>query len=245
LEDLGVDTEGMLACQADWQTFVYAKPYIGTSEQNRIDFGAFNRASPESIDRLSEQLIRAAAACDVVILNQQIPVGVSEAPMIARINQVIGRRPGCDFIVDSRHRGELYRGASLKVNSHEAARLCGRELAPHDQISCEDSRAFAEQLWRRIGKPVFITRGANGIVVAHEGGIHAVPGIRTTEPSDPVGAGDTVVAALAAALAVGADALTAARLANIAASVTVRKLGSAGTASPQEIRAVGPEPDYV
>jgi len=53
------------------------------------------------------------------------------------------------------------------------------------------------------------------------------------------------VAALAAAVGSGADARTAARLANIAASVTVRKLYTTGTATPEELLTVGPTPDYV
>jgi rfaE bifunctional protein kinase chain/domain len=244
LEDLGVKTEGVLPCQADWQTFVYAKPYLGDEEQNRIDFGAFNRVTPESIERIAEELARAAEASDAVILNQQIPVGLSAAPMIERINRIIAECPDCLFIVDSRHRGELYRGAALKVNTREAARLCGRAYPLDYELSDEDGRALAAQLHHRSGKPVFVTRGVNGIVVAHEGGVDAVPGIRVGEPIDPVGAGDTVVAALAAALAVGADVLKAAKLANIAASVTVRKLGITGTASPAEIRAIGRVPDH-
>ncbi len=244
LESLHVKTEGMLSCQADWQTFVYAKPCVGDEEQNRIDFGAFNRVTPESIERMAEELVRAAEAADVVILNQQIPAGLSGAPMIEQINQVIAEHPNCEFIVDSRHRGGLYRGAALKLNTREAARLCDREHSLDQELSDRDCRALAAQLHERSGKAVFITRGANGIVAAYEGGIDAVPGIRIRKPIDPVGAGDTVVAALAAALAVDADVLTAAKVANIAASVTVRKLGITGTASPAEIRAIGPVPDY-
>jgi phosphoglycolate phosphatase-like HAD superfamily hydrolase len=60
-----------------------------------------------------------------------------------------------------------------------------------------------------------------------------------------VGAGDTVVSAIAAVLGSGQDSLTAAQIANIAAAVTVQKLQTTGTATPAEILAVGSEPDYV
>ena len=72
-----------------------------------------------------------------------------------------------------------------------------------------------------------------GTVVATEQGLAGVPGIQIIERTDPVGAGDTAVAALAAALAVGAEGLAAARLANIAAAVTVRKIQTTGTATPE------------
>jgi len=238
LGNLGAGTESVVSCQADWQTCVYAKPHIAGAEQGRIDFGAFNTATPQSIDRMTVHLTRAAETSDVVILNQQIPVGLSEAPMIERINRVIAEHPNCGFIVDSRHRGELYKGGILKVNTHEAARLCGRESPPDKPVSHKSCSTFAEELQRRTAKPVFITLGTNGMVVANEDGVAAVPGIRIAEPIDAVGAGDTVVATLAAALAVRADALTAAKLANVAAAVTVRKLGTTGTATAAEIQAV-------
>lgn len=241
----GVDTQGVLACQSDWQTFVYAKPHIGDTEHNRIDFGAFNEITPASMDAMAEQLARAADRSDVVILNQQIPRGLSIEPMIERINAVIASHPHCRFIADSRHRGERYRGASLKLNSHEAARLCGRPRGQDERVSHDECVVMARQLQHASGQSVFITRGDNGMVIATGRSVDSVPGIQIIERIDPVGAGDTVISALAAALAVGADEVTAARLANIAASITVRKIQVTGTAAPEEVRAVGPEPDYV
>ena len=58
-------------------------------------------------------------------------------------------------------------------------------------------------------------------------------------------AGDTVVAVLAAVIRSGSDCRRAARLANIAASVTVRKIGTTGTAAPDEIRRIGADPPYI
>ena len=62
---------------------------------------------------------------------------------------------------------------------------------------------------------------------------------------DTVGAGDSALAGIAAALAAGRDALAAAELGNFAAGVTVQKLFTTGTASPAEILAIGADPDYV
>ena len=90
-----------------------------------------------------------------------------------------------------------------------------------------------------------MTRGEHGLLVADAAGVHVIHGIQVLDPVDPVGAGDTVVAALAAALAGGADIVTAATLANLAASITVRKLQTTGTATPAELRAAGAEPDYI
>jgi sugar/nucleoside kinase (ribokinase family) len=54
-------------------------------------------------------------------------------------------------------------------------------------------------------------------------------------PIDPVGAGDTFIAALAAGLAAGATSQEACALASLASGITLRKLHITGTASPEEI----------
>ncbi len=240
-----VNAGGMLHDQADWQTMVYAKPCIGQAEQNRIDFGAFNAVWPATLDALAASLSQAAAQSDVVILNQQVPAGVCTSEMIGRINKIIAANPQCRFIVDSRHRAGEFRGAILKLNAHEAARLCGAPRPLDERIGQTDACELARTLCGRTGQDVFITRGENGLLAASGGKVEVVPGIQVLGRTDPVGAGDTAVSALAAVLGSGGDALAAARLANIAASITVQKLQTTGTASPDEIRRVGPSPDYV
>ena len=244
LDALGADIAGLLTAE-DWQTQVYAKPYVGDDEQSRIDFGPFNTLSPAAIDALAERLDAAAGASDVVILNQQVPSGASPPEMIERINAVVATRGECRFLVDSRHRADLYRECVLKLNAHEASRLAGEARPLDERIPADLARRLARRIHERTGQTVFVTRGQWGMVLAEGGQVHDVPGIQVLERTDPVGAGDTATSALAAVLAAGGDALTAARLANIAASVTVRKLQTTGTASPREVRQVGPSPDYI
>lgn len=245
LQTQSVDTRGIFGWQPDWQTLVYAKPHVKDQELNRMDFGAFNTIAQATIDVLASTLDRVAGDVDVVILNQQLPAGVSIPQMIDRVNQVIAKHPRCRFIVDSRHRAELYHGAILKLNAHEAARMQGEPRMLDERIPAGVARALATRLAANTGQPVFLTRGEHGLLVADGLSTHEVPGIQIIEPVDPVGAGDTVVATLAAAIGSGADLLTAARLANLAASITVRKLQTTGTATPAELRAAGPNPDYV
>ncbi len=238
LADAGADLDGVLV-HDDWQTQVYAKPILGGDETNRIDFGAFNALAPAVADALAARLADAADACDAVILNQQVPAGVSTPGMIDRVNAVVADHPACRFVVDSRHRAELYRGAALKLNAREAADLAGAS-GPDDatDVAPGAARPWAEALARRTGREVFVTCGAGGMVVADAAGTHVAPGVNVPEPTDPVGAGDAAVAAIAAALAGGGDALSAARLANLAAAVTVGKLHVTGTATPAEIRSL-------
>jgi rfaE bifunctional protein kinase chain/domain len=226
-----------------WQTMVYAKPWNGDQEESRVDFGAFNVLTQRTIDALIAALDVASAENDVVVLNQQITRGVSSLAVIERINRVIARYPKTHFLVDARHRPDLYRGAVLKLNVHEAARFL--QDSSDGVVAMGKAKSFACIISQRTGKPTFLTCGERGILVADGDSVHEVPGIQVLEKTDTVGAGDTVVAALGAALGSGQDAWTAAKLANLAASITVRKLRATGTAMQAEILAVGPDPDYV
>jgi D-beta-D-heptose 7-phosphate kinase/D-beta-D-heptose 1-phosphate adenosyltransferase len=82
-----------------------------------------------------------------------------------------------------------------------------------------------------------ITRGEHGMALFGRNGERLkIPSVARTV-YDVSGAGDTVVAVLALALAAGAAIEQAMQLANFAAGVVVEKLGTA-TASPEEIVAL-------
>ncbi|HEX8772125.1 MAG TPA: D-glycero-beta-D-manno-heptose-7-phosphate kinase [Pyrinomonadaceae bacterium] len=139
---------------------------------------------------------------------------------------------GIPVLVDPKIRNfDSYRPATLITpNHHEALRQTNTE---------EDTDAglkHAAQLIReRLGcDSVLITRGERGMMLM-EGG-HEPVYVETVarEVYDVTGAGDTVIATLAAALAAGASMLEAAILANHAAGIVVGKVGTA-TASGEEL----------
>jgi len=245
LSERGADATGMIRAGDAWQTTVYAKPYRAGVEDSRLDFGAFNTLTDDITRGLIEALQRAVQSADVIILNQQFTGGLSSSTLVAEINHIIVAHPAKRFIVDSRHRAGEYQNAILKLNAREAARLLGESLPDDQDVPANRAKEFAVALSKKTGQPVFLTRGKHGMVVADGAVMHEIPGIQIIEQIDEVGAGDTVVATLAAALGTGASVLEAAVLANIAASITVRKLQITGTATPEEIRVAGASPDYV
>jgi phosphoglycolate phosphatase-like HAD superfamily hydrolase len=125
----------------------------------------------------------------------------------------------------------------------EAAKLLQAES--NQSATDERARETALRVSQKTGKPFFLTRGERGIAVALDGQVTLIPGLQVIETADPVGAGDAVVAALAAALAVGASAVDAAVLANAAAMITVKKVGTTGAASANEIIAALPDLNYI
>lgn len=246
LRKRGVDVDSSIIIDNSWQTMVYAKPMRGAYEESRLDFGGFNLVSAQTANALIAALEKAAPQCSAIVVNQQVTAGVCNSSLIQRINNVIASNPKTQFVVDARHQPGLYKGAVLKLNVQEAARFLGESVASDSTlIAVEKVKEFAFRITRATGKPAFVTRGEHGIVLADGETVQVIPGIQVLEKTDPVGAGDTVVAALAAVLGSGQSPETAARLANIAAMITVRKLGVTGTATLQEIRTIGPQPDYV
>ena len=73
---------------------------------------------------------------------------------------------------------------------------------------------------------VLVTRSADGMTLVSEDGVAHLPA-EAREVFDVSGAGDTVVAAVAAAIAAGAPLADAARIANAAAGIVVGKVGTA------------------
>ena len=245
LKAAGIRTGGLLQTSDCWQTPLYAKPLWNGQEINRFDFGVINRLPDSQAARLLSVLEEAVAQSTAVVINQQLAISYLTPGMIAGINKHNALHPKVLFLVDSRHHAGAFLGAVLKLNSHEAARLIGKHHPLNRVIYREEAHADALAISTRTGRPVFVTRGAQGMIVANASQVQEVPGIQIIGKTDPVGAGDTVVAALAATLGCCNDVEIAARLANLAASVTVRKLHTTGTATPTELREIGPTPDYV
>jgi len=245
LVDLDVDVTGLVDLGSSWQTLVYAKPYLGGSEQQRIDFGSRGRLPDEVAQSMIDSLNASAAWADAVVINQQVGGCFIQSDLVASINEVIEAHPGTLFFVDDRDTAVDYAGAILKINVREATTIANGYLDAASAFSDKPARQLAGEITRRTGHPVFITRGDHGIVAADKDGVYEALGIEITQPVDPVGAGDTVVAAIAAVLASGGDVPTAASIANIAGSVTVRKIKTTGVVTPAELTFAAEHADFV
>jgi len=146
----------------------------------------------------------------------------------------IARRAGKTIIVDPKSKDfGRYAGASvLTPNRLELQQACGRECLTDDQVVA-GARSVVDN---GICDAMIVTRGKDGmsVVQTSETPVHLSTAAR--QVFDVSGAGDTVVAAIALGLAVGASIVDAAALANIAAGIVVGKRGTA-TVTPGEIMA--------
>ena len=180
------------------------------------------------IDTVEAALDEAAA----VVLSDYAK-GTLAPAVLARVIAA-ARAAGKPVVVDPKARDmSRYKGASvLTPNRAEAYAATGIDCA--EEASTE--RAGRELLAAAAAEAVLITRGAMGLgVVRRDGPALFVPS-RARAVFDVSGAGDTLVAALALALAGGAPLVSAAHIANAAAGVAVGKPGTA-TVSRRELLA--------
>jgi sugar/nucleoside kinase (ribokinase family) len=150
------------------------------------------------------------------------------------LNSLAADHPDKLLVADSRQHIGLFRGMVLKPNRVEATAAIHSHRDPRT-VDGDELVRIGETLSRRSGRPVFITLGEDGALVCAEGTHRILPAAPVRPPLDPVGAGDTFIAALAATLTVGATPWEAGAIANLAAAVVVEKLNQTGTASPEEI----------
>jgi D-beta-D-heptose 7-phosphate kinase/D-beta-D-heptose 1-phosphate adenosyltransferase len=135
-------------------------------------------------------------------------------------------------LVDPKLRNfNFYRPATLVTPNHlEALRMSDTE-----DHSDDGSLHAAKVIREKLGcDAVLITRGDRGMMLLESNGQPVFVETAAREVYDVTGAGDTVIAALAGALASGATMLEAATLANHAAGIVVGKVGTA-TVSADEL----------
>ena len=125
----------------------------------------------------------------------------------------------------------FYRPATLVTpNHHEALRMSDSE-----DHSDDGSHHAASMIRKKLGcDAVLITRGDRGMMLLEADGEPVYVNTAAREVYDVTGAGDTVIAALAGALAAGTNMIEAASLANHAAGIVVGKVGTA-TATADEL----------
>jgi D-beta-D-heptose 7-phosphate kinase/D-beta-D-heptose 1-phosphate adenosyltransferase len=198
---------------------------------SRIDFESDHEVGAAIEDALASQIDMRARSAQVVLVSDYQKGVVTRRTMAHLV--AFAHQNGIPVIVDPKvPHIDYYAGAALVTPNHIEA-----ESATNSRISTnEDARRAAIALRQRIGvESVLITRGEHGMWLDHGGEDGYLP-TSAREVSDVTGAGDTVIATLALAIAAGATMPEAARLANEAAGIVVGRFG-ASTVSPDELKA--------
>lgn len=137
--------------------------------------------------------------------------------------------------VDSRYAITNYSNISyIKQNESELAAFAGVE----EFAEKEDLIVAGEKLRVQLNaKAALISLGTEGVMVIQEKVVDHIPVRDKSEIYDVNGAGDTLTMVAALAISAGANIVDAAKIANYAAGVVVRKMGTA-TLTVEELRTV-------
>jgi D-beta-D-heptose 7-phosphate kinase/D-beta-D-heptose 1-phosphate adenosyltransferase len=234
---VGGDAEGTrlreaLAAKGVWHLALHQGTALETITKTRIlsegqqqllrldrdgDKAAYAAAAEESLSRL------------LPLVNQQAAVVLADyekgaiTPMVARAVIDRCRARGIPCVVDPKKPdfGVYARATVVTPNLPEAERAVGRALGDDAAVAAagEELRAALEL------DAILITRGPDGMTLATPEGVTHIPA-QVREVADVTGAGDTVVAVLAACLGSGRDLVESCRLANVAAGIAVSHPGT-------------------
>lgn len=190
----------------------------------RLDFEDKHPCKAETILKQLEPLIESA---DAIILSDYAKGVIAFPQPIIEL----ARKKGIQVIVDPKNADlSVYKNATiLTPNLGEFEAMVGR---------CENQQVIeekGEKLLHQLGlQALLVTQGGAGMTLIERGKIEHIPA-QAREVFDITGAGDTVIAVLATCLAAKSSFSEAAKIANLAAGLSVARLGTA-TVTKQELQ---------
>ena len=227
LSAAGVDCEGVVNVPAR-RTTTKARVLAGHAHSARqqvirVDYEPECRLNPRGRDKLIMNLREADRSAEAVILSDY-NYGVVDTDVAAAL---VNRKEtsGSNLFIDSRFNLLSFPGfTSATPNEDEVEHVLGRRLEDVTQVE----QAAAELRESLNYEALLVTRGSKGMVLSErEAGSLLLDASGSTQAVDVTGAGDTVIATYALAVAAGATFADAARLANYAGGIVVMKRGTA------------------
>ena len=221
LKKIGVDTGGILT-DSDKPTTQKVR-IVGKGQQLlRVDYEKKEHVHKDIEESLISFLKKTIREVDVVVISDYAKGVITPKFCDALINA--SKENNKPVIVDPKPKHlDLYSNATLITpNNAEAS-----EMADIEDGSDEATIEIGNKLLKYLNTNLLITRGEKGMSLFEKNGkVMHIPA-KAREVYSLIGAGDTVVATIALALASGANFEEAAVLANIAAGIKVGKIGTA------------------
>ncbi len=218
----GIAPDGLITA-ADRPTTIKDRVMGGRQQMLRIDREATHDLSPDAEARLLETALGlVSAGVSVVVLSDYAKGALTPAVCQALISEA--RRVGVPIIVDPKGLDYTkYRGATaLSPNRSELAAACHvpRSDLP---VLLEAGRRIRGELDLEF---LVVTLGPDGMQLIRKDEAVYIPAL-TREVFDVSGAGDTVIATLAAGLSARLSADESLKVAALAASVVIGRVGTA------------------
>ena len=219
----GVVTDATRPTTVKTRIVAHAQQVVRADRESRADL------SGAALARLLEIVERELPGCEGLAVSDYGKGVVHPGTLASALGAA--RRAGYAVSVDPKESHiDAYRGVSiLTPNQHEAGWMQGRRVT--DEASLMEVGWGLQQ--RLDPAAVLVTRGADGMSLFERGGRYTHLPTVAREVYDVTGAGDTVVSVVALALAAGADFPAACLLANHAAGIVIRELGTASCTREQ------------
>jgi D-beta-D-heptose 7-phosphate kinase/D-beta-D-heptose 1-phosphate adenosyltransferase len=184
---------------------------------------------PETVDAVGAAIRAQASGCDAVVISDYAKGVVSPTVMGAAIDAA--REAGIPLVADPKRRDfALYAGADLLTPNRKELEFATGEPCD-DLASCERA---AQDVMALTGAAVLLTRSEQGVALFEQGSDAWSEPAQAKVVRDVSGAGDTILAVCAVALAAGASLPEAAHFANVGAAVAVGKSGTS-CVTPDEL----------
>jgi rfaE bifunctional protein kinase chain/domain len=193
--------------------------------------------TPTAIRRVETALARAMTRVDALVISDYGSGLITPESWQRAVAMAKGHTPPV-VLVDSRYNLGGFTGiTACTPNESEVEALLGVRIDDNRQVLEEAGRHLLDRLGCRA---VLITRGSRGMALFEPGRpTDHIPIVGSDQVTDVTGAGDTVIATFAVALAAGATFGQAARLANYAGGIVVMKRGTAVATRRELVAAVG------
>jgi D-beta-D-heptose 7-phosphate kinase/D-beta-D-heptose 1-phosphate adenosyltransferase len=206
------------------QTTIKERFVAGPQQLLRVDREETEEVGSEISHQLVEYVSALLPGVGALVISDYGKGVLSMGTIIELIGAA--REANCPVIIDPK--GDDYRrysGATLITpNRRELCEASRKDIFDDDSAAAAAKFIASEYQIENV----LVTRSAEGMTLVSSAGVdHLLAEAR--EVFDVSGAGDTVVATLAASLAAGSSLLEAARLANVAAGIVVGKTGTAIT----------------
>ena len=199
----------------------------------RIDYEVDTEIKDEFEHRVIAEIQKHAQQASAIVISDYLKGCITRAVVQAAFAAAAGR--GIPVLVDPKiPHVDYYTGTTVVTPNHHEA-----EIAANLRVRTEDDARGAARLFRDRAQchSVLMTRGDQGMWLLADNVEGHLPAA-AREVADVTGAGDTVIATLALALAAGATITEAARLANEAAGIVVGRFGPATVAVTELMKAV-------
>ena len=199
----------------------------------RIDYEVDAEITGDVEQRVVSAVQQRASDASAIVISDYLKGCVTARVMRAAV--AAGRERQIPVLVDPKiPHIDYYAGATVITPNHHEA-----EIAANMRVRTDDeARGAARVFLDRSGcGAVLMTRGDQGVWLL-AGDVEGSLPASAREVADVTGAGDTVIATLALALAAGATLAEAARLANEAAGIAVSKFGPAVVTPAELLRAL-------